>query len=113
MHYCFHSTLGTARGFTVIAHEVLTQEITCGEELIWATPALTGLRQVYGGQKAGKKLLAWLGALSWFRLQLCSGLWSLMRPQTLLGSFGSSPGLLTYGPDKDLTLQDKELFRGI
>lgn len=38
-----------ARGFTVIAHEVLTQEITCREELIWATPALTGLLQVYGG----------------------------------------------------------------
>lgn len=41
--------------------ETLTaQEITWGEELMWATPALSGLRQVYAGQKAGKKLLPWL-----------------------------------------------------
>lgn len=36
-----------------------------------------------------------------------------IRPQTFLGSFGNCTGPLTYGPDKNLSLRDKELFKGI
>lgn len=68
------------------------------------------LWQVYGGWKAGNP--PWLWPLGWIRLELASAC-RLIRSQTFLGSSGNGTGPLTYGPDKDLPLRDKELFKGI
>lgn len=67
------------------------------------------------GQQGGNTSFGFglLTGSGWNPVQVPPPACRLIRPQTFLGTFGNCTGPLTYGPDKDLLLRDKELFRGL